>query len=157
MSEPQTAEPIRVPDIEVTGNLSSTSHLSASVERLVEVTRRLTVCNQLESALECQDNASESAHLDCQRKVPLTNVPSELTADDELKPTADIGSSSVLSSSSNLTSPDSTTRQSPQSNTKKWIRLLGISPEDIGDEEEFIIGHKDTPKIQTAIVLPYNK
>ncbi|VUZ55037.1 unnamed protein product, partial [Hymenolepis diminuta] len=134
----QAAELIRVPDIEVTGNLSSTSRLSASVERLVEVTRRLTVCNQLESALECQDNASETAHIDCQTKVPPTDVPSELTADDEFKPTTSIDPGSILSSSSNLTSPDSTTRQSPQSNTKKWIRLLGISPEDIGDEEEFI-------------------
>lgn len=142
MSEPQTAEPIRLPDIEVTGNLSSTSHLSASVERLVEVTRRLTVCNQLESALECQDSASETAHIHSQRKVPPTDVPSELTADDELKPTTDIGPGSILSSSSNLTSPDSTTRQSPQSNTKKWIRLLGISPEDIGDEEEFIVSRR---------------
>ncbi|VDO12251.1 unnamed protein product [Rodentolepis nana] len=138
MSDPHTADPLQVPDIEITENYSSTSHLSSSVERLVEVTRRLTVCNQLESALESHDNVSTSDQCVCQHKVSPTDVTSELVADKEPKPISDTGSSSTIFGSSNFTIPDSTTRQSPQSNTKKWARLLGISPEDIGDEEEFI-------------------
>ncbi|KAM7542279.1 hypothetical protein Aperf_G00000007396 [Anoplocephala perfoliata] len=137
MSEPRITEPVQVPDIEITENLSSTSHLSSSVERLVEVTRRLTVCNQLQSALDCHTDTPTALDAECEQEVPPSDVPSEL-AEEDIKPTTDTEPSSTLSSSSNLASPNSTTRQSPQCNTKKWIRLLGISPEDIGDEEEFI-------------------
>lgn len=139
MSEPQIVEPVQVPGIKVTENLSSTSHLSASVERLVEVTRRLTVCNQLQSALDCHTNPPTSPDFECDQEVPSSDMPSELREDKEIKPITDTDPSSALSSSSNLASPDSTTRQSPQCSTKKWARLLGISPEDIGDEEEFIV------------------
>lgn len=138
MSEPETQDSVQVPDIEITENISSTSHLSASVERLVEVTRRLTVCNQLESALESQEKSSGS--VDCQRNISTSDVPSELPIDELLKPSTP--PNSAVSSTSNLASPDSTTRQSPQNSTKKWARLLGINPEDIGDEEEFIVSRK---------------
>ena len=128
MSESQEPVPARVPNIEVTENLSSNSHLSASVEHLVEVTRRLTVCNQLQSALE---NQSETLF--------TSDVPSEVAEEEEIKPaTGDIHNPRAPSPH-NLTGSDCTERQSPQCNTKKWARLLGISPEDIGDEEEFIV------------------
>lgn len=141
MSESRATVPVQVPNIEVTENLTSSSHLSASVERLVEVTRRLTVCNQLQSALESQNNATESPE-DKLETASASDVPLELAEEEEIKPTTGTAQSSETSSPCNLATPDGKTGQSPQYTTKKWARLLGISSEDIGDEEEFIVSCK---------------
>ncbi|VDM31970.1 unnamed protein product [Hydatigera taeniaeformis] len=137
MSESQTTVPVQVPNIEVTENLTSSSHLSASVERLVEVTRRLTVCNQLQSALESQNDTAGSPE-DKRDTASTSDVPLELAEEEEIKPTTETAHSSEISSPCNLMTPDGKTGQFPQCTTKKWARLLGISSEDIGDEEEFI-------------------
>nr|CDS18945.1 regulator of G protein signaling 3 [Echinococcus granulosus] len=137
MSESRATVPVQVPNIEVTENLTSSSHLSASVERLVEVTRRLTVCNQLQSALNSQTDTTECPD-DKYKTAPTSDVPLELAEEERIKPTTGTAHSSETSSTCNLATPDSKTGQSPQCTTKKWARLLGISSEDIGDEEEFI-------------------
>ncbi|KAL5963272.1 Regulator of G-protein signaling 3 [Taenia solium] len=137
MSESRPTVPVQVPNIEVTENLTSSSHLSASVERLVEVTRRLTVCNQLQSALESRNDTAESPE-DKREIASASDVPLELAEEGEIKPATEAAHSLDTSSACNLSTPDGKTGQSPQYTTKKWARLLGISSEDIGDEEEFI-------------------
>ena len=138
MSKSQGIEPMQVPNIEITENLSSSSHLSSSVEHLVEVTRRLTVCNQLQSALENRSETCEYPRDECESR-STSDVPSELADEEEIQPITDASRNPKSSSTFNLSGSDCTAHQSPQSNTKKWARLLGISPEDIGDEEEFIV------------------
>lgn len=121
---------------EVTEDLGVSSSLSSSVKRLVEIARRLTVCNQLESVLsnDSEDQITKGEEQTCETdgNVPLPEV--NIESESPKAP-----SSPEISSATDSASSENVSRRSPMHNTKKWARFLGISPEDIGDEEEFIV------------------
>uniref|UniRef100_A0A5K3FMN1 RGS domain-containing protein n=1 Tax=Mesocestoides corti TaxID=53468 RepID=A0A5K3FMN1_MESCO len=134
MSDSQAMAPSQVLSIKVPEDLTKSSHLSSSVERLVEVTRRLTVFNQLESALDDRSKGVDVVE-DERELVSKSDVPTEEEGMESYPKTLHL---SETASATDLSSPDNSSRRSPNSSTKKWARLLGISPEDIGDEDEFI-------------------
>ncbi len=144
MTDTQTSSiPPPPPNIEVTSNdLASSSGLSSSVERLVEVTRRLTVCNQLQCVLTNQGDELDASPNKGNSNTNEPIVPSEVQQVESSQPSPtqpDTLTSPEISSATDSASSEDISGRSPINSTKKWARLLGIPPEDIGDEEEFIV------------------